>query len=256
MIHETAIVHSNAQLGKNVEIGPYSIVGEHVVIGDNTWVGPHVVINGHTTIGADNQIYQFATVGEANQDKKYAGEPTRVEIQDRNVIREHCTIHRGTVQDDGVTRIGSDNLFMVNTHIAHDCIVGDNTIFANNATLGGHVWVGDYAIIGGISAVHQFCIVGPHTMIGGGSAVVQDVPPYVIAQGNHAKPFGINIEGLKRRGFDKPTLHAIRRVYKDIYRNGLSLEDVKKQLPEQAKSVPALLAFEEFFARSQRGIIR
>lgn len=256
MIHETAIVHPGAKLGQNVEVGPYSVIGEHVEIGDDTWVGPHVVINGHTVIGKHNQIYQFSTVGEANQDKKYAGEPTKVVIGDNNVIREHCTIHRGTVQDAGITQIGNDNLFMVNTHIAHDCIVGSNTIFANNATLGGHVRFGDYAIIGGISAVHQFCVVGPHSMIGGGSAVVQDVPPYVMAQGNHAKPFGVNFEGLKRRGFDKPTLHAIRRVYKDIYRNGLKLEDVIAELPTLVADIPALSAFIDFFNQSQRGIIR
>jgi len=177
------------------------------------------VINGHTTLGENNQIYQFATIGEANQDLKYAGEPTRVEIGDRNRIRESVTIHRGTTQGNGVTKVGSDNLLMVNTHVAHDCIIGNRVILANNATLAGHVSVDDYAIIGGLAAVHQFCVIGAHVMVGGCSGVAQDVPPYVIAQGNHATPFGINIEGLKRRGFDKDTQHAIRNAYKLLYRS-------------------------------------
>jgi len=256
MIHQTAIIDPKAKLGADVEVGPYTIIGADVEIGDGCWIGPHVVINGHTRIGRENRIFQFATVGEANQDKKYAGEPTRVEIGDHNVIREHVTIHRGTVQDTGVTRIGSHNLLMVNAHIAHDCVVGDHCIFANNVTLGGHVLVGDYAILGGMSAIHQFSVIGAHVMLGGGSIVVQDVPPYVLAQGNYAKPFGINIEGLKRRGFEKPTLHAIRRAYKELYRSGQTVEEVKASLQQQVADEPALALFLDFFERSQRGIIR
>ncbi len=167
-------------------------------------------------------IFQFASIGEINQDLKYQGEPTRVEIGDRNRIRESVTIHRGTVQDVGLTKVGNDNLLMVNVHIAHDCIIGNRCIIANNGTLGGHVTLGDYAIIGGMTAVHQFCKIGAHVMVGGCSGVAQDVPPYVIAQGNHATPFGLNLEGLKRRGFEKESLHAIRNAYKVLYRSGKS----------------------------------
>ena len=200
-VHPTAIVEEGASIGANAHIGPFCIVGPHVEIGEGTVLKSHVVVNGHTKIGRDNEIYQFASIGEVNQDLKYAGEPTRVEIGDRNRIRESVTIHRGTVQGGGLTKVGSDNLLMINAHIAHDCTVGNRCILANNATLAGHVSVDDFAIIGGMTAVHQFCIIGAHVMVGGCSGVAQDVPPYVIAQGNHATPFGVNIEGLKRRGF-------------------------------------------------------
>ncbi|CAH0534224.1 Acyl-[acyl-carrier-protein]--UDP-N-acetylglucosamine O-acyltransferase [Vibrio stylophorae] len=255
-IHPTALIAENVKIGANVKIGPFCVIESDVEIGAGTEIMSHVVIKGPTTIGQDNRIFQFASIGEGCQDLKYAGEPTRLEIGDRNTIRESVTMHRGTVQDQGLTKVGSDNLFMVNAHIAHDCFVGDRCIFANNATLGGHVKVGDHVIIGGMSAVHQFCVVGSHSMIGGGSAVVQDVPPYLMAQGNHCAPFGVNIEGLKRRGFDKPTLHAIRRAYKAIYRSGRQLDEVKQELIEQAKEFPELDLFNQFFAQSTRGIIR
>lgn len=201
IIHPSSIVEEGAVIGAGVRIGPFCFVGSQVEIGAGTELKSHVVVNGITKIGCDNQIYQFASIGEANQDLKYAGEPTRVEIGSRNRIRESVSIHRGTVQGGGLTKVGSDNLLMINAHIAHDCIIGDRCILANNATLGGHVEIDDYAIIGGMTAIHQFCVIGAHVMVGGCSGVAQDVPPYVIAQGNHATPFGINIEGFKASRF-------------------------------------------------------
>lgn len=255
-IHPSSIVEDGAVIGAGVHIGPFCWIGSQVEIGAGTVLKSHVVVNGVTRIGNDNEIYQFVSIGEVNQDLKYAGEPTRVEIGDRNRIRESVTIHRGTAQDVGLTKVGSDNLLMINTHIAHDCIVGNHCILANNATLGGHVSVDDYAIIGGMTAVHQFCVIGAHVMVGGCSGVAQDVPPYVIAQGNHATPFGINIEGLKRRGFDKATLHAIRNTYKLIYRSGKTLDEVKPEIEALAAGHPAVQAYLDFFTRSTRGIIR
>lgn len=255
-IHPSAIVEDGAVIGANVHIGPFCWVGSQVEIGEGTHLKSHVVVNGVTKIGAGNEIYQFASIGEVNQDLKYAGEPTRVEIGDRNRIRESVTIHRGTVQGGGVTRIGNDNLLMINAHIAHDCQIGNRCIFANNATLAGHVEVDDFAIIGGMTAVHQFCVIGAHVMVGGCSGVAQDVPPYVIAQGNHATPFGINIEGLKRRGFEKDALHAIRNAYKLLYRSGKTLDEVKPEIEALAKEQPAVQLFVDFFGRSTRGIIR
>ncbi|AUH01784.1 acyl-ACP--UDP-N-acetylglucosamine O-acyltransferase [Prodigiosinella confusarubida] len=255
-IHPSSVIEEGAVIGAGVHIGPFCYVGSQVEIGAGTVLKSHVVVNGITKIGCDNEIYQFASIGEVNQDLKYAGEPTCVEIGDRNRIRESVSIHRGTVQGGGLTKVGNDNLLMINTHIAHDCMVGDRCILANNATLGGHVYIGDYAIIGGMTAVHQFCVIGAHVMVGGCSGVAQDVPPYVIAQGNHATPFGINIEGLKRRGFDKETQHAIRNTYKLIYRSGRTLDDVKPEIEALAVSHPAVQVFLDFFARSTRGIIR
>ncbi|MFP1729361.1 acyl-ACP--UDP-N-acetylglucosamine O-acyltransferase [Lonsdalea quercina] len=255
-IHPSSIVEDGAVIGAGVHIGPFCWIGSQVEIGAGTVLKSHVVVNGVTRIGNDNEIYQFVSIGEVNQDLKYAGEPTRVEIGDRNRIRESVTIHRGTAQDEGLTKVGSDNLLMINTHIAHDCVVGNHCILANNATLGGHVSVDDYAIIGGMTAVHQFCVIGAHVMVGGCSGVAQDVPPYLIAQGNHATPFGINIEGLKRRGFDKATLHAIRNTYKLIYRSGKTLDEVKPEIEALAADHPAVQAYLDFFTRSTRGIIR
>ncbi|CNG45054.1 UDP-N-acetylglucosamine acyltransferase [Yersinia enterocolitica] len=256
VIHPSSIVEEGAVIGAGVHIGPFCFVGSQVEIGAGTELKSHVVVNGITKIGCDNQIYQFASIGEANQDLKYAGESTRVEIGDRNRIRESVSIHRGTVQGGGLTKVGSDNLLMINAHIAHDCIIGDRCILANNATLGGHVEIDDFAIIGGMTAIHQFCVIGAHVMVGGCSGVAQDVPPFVIAQGNHATPFGINIEGLKRRGFDKESLHAIRNAYKLLYRSGRTLDEVKPEIAELAEQHPAVQAFIDFFARSTRGIIR
>jgi len=256
MIHPTAIISEGAKLAPDVEIGPYSIIGEHVEIGAGTRVGPHVVISGHTRIGKNNQIFQFASLGEIPQDKKYAGEETSLEIGDRNVIREFCTFNCGTAQDAGVTRIGNDNWIMAYVHIAHDCQVGNNTIFANNASLAGHVHVGDIAILGGFTLVHQFCRIGSHVITGLGSVVLQDIPPYVTAAGNPAKPHGINSEGLKRRGFSSDTIMHIKRAYKSIYRSGLVLEEAKSALAEQAKVCAEIKPLLDFLAVSSRGIAR
>ncbi|MGL4861432.1 MAG: acyl-ACP--UDP-N-acetylglucosamine O-acyltransferase [Enterobacteriaceae bacterium] len=255
-IHPTAIVEEGAVLHPGVHIGPFCHIGSEAEIGERTVLKSHIVVNGHTRIGSDNTIYQFASVGEANQDMKYRGEPTKVDIGDRNVIRESVTIHRGTVQDQGITRIGNDNLLMVNVHIAHDCIVGNRCILANNATLGGHVVLDDFVIIGGLVAVHQYCVIGAHVMVGGCSGVAQDVPPYLIAQGNHASPHGVNLEGLKRRGFDKEALQAIRQAYKILYRSGKTLEEARSELAQLALTAPAVQAFCDFLTRSTRGIIR
>lgn len=255
-IHPTSVIEDGAVVGANVKIGPFCYVDSKVEIGEGTELLSHVVVKGPTTIGKDNRIFQFASVGEDCQDLKFLGEDTQLIIGDRNTIRESVTIHRGTVQDQGITRVGNDNLFMINAHVAHDCVVGDKCIFANNATLAGHVTVGDYAILGGMSAIHQFCNIGEHAMLGGGSIVVQDVPPYIMAQGNHCAPFGVNIEGLKRRGFEKAEIHAIRRAYKALYRSGLTLDKAKAEIEKEADANPAVKAFLSFFDKSIRGIIR
>lgn len=255
-IHPSAIVEEGAIIHSDASIGPFCVIGPQVEIGARTVLKSHVVVKGITCIGVDNKIYPFAYIGDVNQDLKYAGEPTRVEIGHRNQIRENVTIHRGTIQGKAVTQVGSDNLLMGNAHVAHDCTVGNCCIMANNATLGGHVVVEDYAIIGGMTAVHQFCIIGAHVMIGGCSGVAQDVPPFVIAQGNHATPFGLNIEGLKRRGFNRATLYAIRAAYKIIYRSGKSLEEAKPELQALAQEHQIVNTFLDFLSRSQRGIIR
>jgi UDP-N-acetylglucosamine acyltransferase len=257
MIHSTAIVDAGAHIGANVEIGPYAIVGEHVEIGDGTHIGAHTVITGHTRIGKDNRIFQFASVGEIPQDKKYAGEPTRLEIGDRNTFREFATLNIGTAQGGGVTRIGSDNWIMAYVHVAHDCIVGNHTIFANNTALAGHVEVDDYAILGGYTGVHQFCKVGAHVMTAVGTAIFKDVPPYVMASGSDgAEPHGLNTEGLKRRGFSSEALAALKQAYKTLYKSGLTLEEAKAALAEQARAEPAVQVLLDFLERSSRGIIR
>ncbi len=256
MIHSTAIIHPGAQLGANVTVGPYSIIGEHVSIGDDTTVGPHVVIDGHTTIGRENRIFQFCSLGEVPQDKKYAGEPTRLEIGDRNTIREFCTFNLGTAQDVGVTRIGDDNWIMAYVHVAHDCQVGNKTTFANNSQLAGHVHVDDWAILGGFTGVHQFCRVGAHCMTAVGTVVLQDVPPYVMAAGNTASPYGINAEGLKRRGFSADALMALKRAYRTLYKSGLMLEEARTKLGEDVKAHPEIQPILDFLSVSKRGIIR
>jgi len=255
-IHPSSIVEDGAIIGAGVHIGPFCIVGSEVEIGEGTVLKSHVVVNGLTKIGRNNRIFQFVSIGEVNQDLKYAGEPTRVEVGDDNDIRESVTIHRGTVDGGGVTKVGSNNLLMVNAHVAHDCVVGNHCILANNATLAGHVQVDDFAIIGGMTAVHQFCIIGAHVMVGGCSGVAQDVPPFLIAQGNHATPFGINRVGLKRRGFDKESRQAIDKAYKLLYRSGKTLEEVLPEITAIADEFPAVKPFSDFFARSTRGIIR
>ena len=256
MIHPTAIVEPGARLGANVHIGAYSIIGPDVEIGDNTEIGPHVVIKGHTRIGRDNRIFQFCSLGEIPQDKKYAGEDTRLEIGDRNTIREFCTFNVGTVQDAGATRIGNDNWIMAYVHIAHDCQVGNHTTFANNSQLAGHVHVDDWTILGGYTGVHQFCRIGAHVMTAVGTVVLQDVPPYLMAAGNSAQPYGINVEGLKRRGFSPEAIMALKRAYRTIYKSGLMLEEAKAKLVEEAKEQPDVQLFVDFLNISKRGIIR
>lgn len=255
-IHPTAIVDPAAQVAPDVEIGAYSIVGQHVQIGAGSIIGPHVVITGHTRIGANNRIFQFSSLGEMPQDKKYAGEPTRLEIGDNNTIREFCTFNTGTVQDGGVTRVGNNNWIMAYVHLAHDCQVGDNTIFANNAQLAGHVTIDDYAILGGFTGVHQFCRIGAHVITGGSSVVFKDIPPYVMASGNPAKPYGINAEGLKRRGFSAEAISGLKRAYKTVFRGGATVEEALAALAEQTDECPQVVPLMEFLKVPGRGIIR
>ena len=256
MIHPSAIVHPGAKLAAGVSVGPYCIIGEHVEIGEGTSIGPHVLIEGRTRIGAHNRIFAFSALGGAPQDKKYAGETTRLEIGDRNTIREYCTFNCGTTQDASATRIGNDNWIMAYVHVAHDCQVGSHTTFANAASIAGHVHVGDYAVLGGFTGVHQFVMIGAHSMTGGATLLLQDLPPYVMAAGNSAKPFGINAEGLKRRGFAEDQITEIRRAYKTLYRSGLSLEEARSAIAAQGEKVPVLKILVEFLERSRRGIVR
>jgi UDP-N-acetylglucosamine acyltransferase len=256
MIHPSAIVHPGAKLGQDVEIGPYAVIGEHVEIADNSSIGSHTVVTGHTRIGRHNRIYPHAVIGGEPQDKKYAGEPTRLEIGDHNVIREFCTLNTGTVQDVGVTRVGDHNWIMAYVHMAHDSQVGSHSILANMVTLAGHVTVHDHAILGGGTMVHQFCRVGAHAFTAGGSIVLRDVPPFVMASGNSAEPHGINVEGLRRRAFSAQAIEQIRRAYKTLYKSGLSLEEAKQALHAQAAECPELAIFVEFLDSSKRSIIR
>ncbi|MBI1965568.1 MAG: acyl-ACP--UDP-N-acetylglucosamine O-acyltransferase [Betaproteobacteria bacterium] len=255
-IHPTAIVDPGARLAADVEIGPYAVIGPHVEIGPGSRVGPHAVIAGRTRIGTGNRIFQFVSLGEAPQDKKYKGEPTRLEIGDRNVIREFCTFNCGTVQDAGVTRVGNDNWIMAYVHLAHDCQVGDHTVFANNSQLAGHVRVGDYAILGGFTAVHQFCRIGAHSITAIGTTVLLDIPPYVTASGNSARPYGINAEGLKRRGYSPDAIAGLKRAYKTLYKSALTLDQAKNKLKQQVKDTPEVRLLLDFLATAGRGIIR
>jgi len=260
VIHPTALVDSRAQLDDSVEVGAYSIIGPEVTIGARTKIGPHVVIDGRTTIGCDNVFYQFSSIGAAPQDKKYAGEPTGLQIGDRNLIREFCTFNRGTVQDSGMTRLGDDNWMLAYVHLAHDCQVGNHTIFSNNASLAGHVHVGDWVVMGGFSGVHQFCKIGAHAMLGMNTSLTQDVPPFILLSGNPAAAHGVNIEGLKRRGFTREQINAIRAAYKTIYKSGLTLEAAKSVLQEQeadaGEAAAALRLLRESLDQSTRGIVR
>ena len=254
MIHPSAIIHPKARLADDVQVGPFSIIDEHVEIDAGTIVAPHVVINGHTKIGKNNHFYQFSSIGEANQDKKYAGEPTQTIIGDNNIIRESCTIHRGTSQDRGITSIGDNNLLMAYTHIAHDCELGSNIIVANSSNLAGHVKVGDWAILGGFSGIHQFVHIGAHAFVGIRSTVTQDILPFVLYA--DASPRAINVEGLKRRGFDKATISQLRRTYKVVFRQGLTTEEACQQLKTQVDSFPELNQVIDFIETSERGLAR
>jgi UDP-N-acetylglucosamine acyltransferase len=259
-IHPAAIVDPRAELDSSVEVGAYSIIGPNVRIDAGTVVGPHVVIEGHTTIGKDNKFFQFSSIGAAPQDKKWAGEPTRLEIGERNTIREFCTFNLGTAQDAGVTRLGSDNWISAYVHLAHDCQVGSNTIFSNNAQLAGHVHVGDWAILSGYAGVHQFCKIGAHAFVGMYTSLTQDVPPFVLVSGNPAGARGINVEGLKRRGFTRAQIDGIRTAYKLVYRSGMTLEEAKAALLEEENASPEaaehIRALREFLGVATRGIVR
>lgn len=256
MIDPRAIVDPKAELAGDVEIGPYSVIGPHVVIGSGTWIGPHVVIKGPMRIGRDNKIFQFSSLGEIPQDKKYKGEPTLLEIGDRNVIREFCTFNRGTVQGGGVTRVGNDNWIMAYVHLAHDCLIGNHTVFANNASLAGHVVIEDHVILGGFSQVHQFCRLGTHSFTAFGSGIAKDVPPYVMVAGHPAEPHGLNVEGLRRRGFSSETIAQLRRAYKLLYRSNLTLKDALAQMRELAEQTPEVARMIHFLEQSSRGVLR
>ncbi len=256
MIDPRAAIDPNAKIAEGVTVGPFSVIGPDVEIGEGSWIGPHVVIEGPCRIGKENKIFQFSSIGAEPQDKKYSGEPTLLEIGDRNVIRESCTLNRGTSQDLGYTRIGCDNWIMAYVHIAHDCVVGDNTIFANNTTLAGHVMIEDFAILGGASLIHQFCTVGAHSFIGMGSAISKDVPPFLMVAGQPSHPRGLNVEGLRRRGFTPEAIKALRRAYKIVYRSGLTAVKAVDEIAGLASEFDAVGQFSEFIRQSERGIVR
>jgi UDP-N-acetylglucosamine acyltransferase len=256
LIDPTAVIDPGADIAGDVTIGPYSVIGANVAIDAGTRIGPHVVIKGHTRIGRDNTIYQFASIGEDPQDKKYNGEPTLLEIGDRNTIREFVTINRGTVQDEGVTRLGDDNWIMAYVHIAHDCQVGNQTIFANNASLAGHVTVGDYVILGGFTLVYQFCSLGPHSLTAYGSGISMDVPPYVTVGGSPARPHGLNMEGLRRRGFPEAVRKVLKQAYKTLYRENRSLQDAIAELKGRVDQCAELEVLVSFLETRSRGIVR
>ena len=255
-IHPTAIIDPGAELAADVEVGAYSLIGAKVRIGAGSSVGAHCVFEGPATIGMNNRFWQFCSIGAAPQDKKYAGEETALEIGDGNTIREFCTLNRGTVQDGGVTRIGHDNWIMAYVHVAHDCQIGSHAIFANSTQLAGHVHVGDWAVLGGFTGVHQFVKIGAHSMSAVGAALFKDLPPYVTCSGNPAAPHGINTEGLKRRGFSSEHIENLRRAYKTLYRNNLTLEEAKRELDTLRAAQPEVTPLLDFLGASTRGIIR
>ena len=255
MIDKHAIIHPSARIAADVTIGPWTLIGADVVIENGSWIGPHVVINGPTIIGKHNKIFQFSSIGEVTQDKKYAGELTRLEIGDNNIFREGCTVHRGTIQGGGLTRIGSENLFMAYTHVAHDCIVGDHVTFSNNASIAGHVQVGDYASLGGFVGVHQFCTLGAYSFAAGGSIIIKDVPPYVMVSGYPAESHGLNTVGLERRGFDPDTIAELRRAYKIIFRKSFNLQEAISEIKAMSGQAHVQLLL-DFLENSTRGFVR
>lgn len=255
-IHPSAVVSPRAELDTGVEVGPYAVIGPHVRIGRQTWIGPHAVIEGHTTIGSENRIFQFASVGAIPQDKKYRGEKSVLIIGDRNVIREFATLHPGTAGGGAVTRIGDDNLFMAYSHVAHDCCIGNSVVLANCATLGGHVVVEDYVGIGGLVGIHQFVRIGESAYLGGGSMVSQDVPPYCLVNGNRAHLIGLNVVGLRRRGFTAEQMSLIKRAYRTLFHEGLPLKEALDKLQQEGPPTPEVAHLVEFIAASQRGICR
>jgi UDP-N-acetylglucosamine acyltransferase len=256
VIDPRAVVSPKAELAGDVAVGAFTVIGDDVVVGPGTVIGPHAVIQGPTRLGAKNRIFQFASIGDAPQDKKYAGEPTRLEVGDRNVFREFTTVNRGTAKDEGVTRIGSDNLFMAYTHVAHDCRVGSNVVLANCATLGGHVQLGDWVIMGGLAAIHQFCKIGAHAFIANNAAVTRDVPPYVMAVGQPAEPHSVNSEGLKRRGFTPENIRNIKNAFRILYRSDLPLQEAVRRLEALSREQAELRDFVGFIATSTRSLVR
>ncbi|HET9865052.1 MAG TPA: acyl-ACP--UDP-N-acetylglucosamine O-acyltransferase [Steroidobacteraceae bacterium] len=255
-IDPRAVVSPKAELAADVTVGAFTVIGDGVRIGAGTWIGPHAVITGNTTVGAQNRIFQFASIGDAPQDLKYKGEPTRLEIGDRNVFREFTTMNRGTAQGGGVTTIGNDNLFMAYTHVAHDCHVGSKCVMANYATLGGHVTLGDWVIMGGYSGIHQFAKVGAHAFLGNNAAVTRDVPPYIMVVGSPAVPHSINSEGLKRRGFTPEQIRNLKNAYRVLYRSDLKLADAVAELKSRVPDQPELEPFVDFIGESTRSLVR
>lgn len=256
MISPQAIIDPLAHVADNVEIGPWTYIGPDVEIGEGTIIGPHVIIKGPTKIGRENRFFQFSSIGEDAQDKKYKDEKTFLEIGDRNVFREFVTINRGVMQAGGITKIGNDNLFMAYVHIAHDCIIGNNTVFANHSTLAGHVTVGDFAILSGVAGVNQFCQIGPHSFIGAGTKVTKDVLPYVLVDGREAEACGLNLVGLKRRGYSSETINHLRRAYKIIYRSDLTVAQAIEQLNTMLAECPEVKLMIDALQNSTRGIVR
>ena len=255
-IDPRAVVAEGAKLAPGVEVGAYAIIGPDVEIGEGTVIGPHAVVTGWTRLGARNKVFQFASIGDAPQDKKYAGEPTRVEIGDDNTFREYVTVNRGTAKDKGITRVGDDNLFMASSHVAHDCIVGSHCVFANLATLAGHVEIGDHVILAGFTGVHQFCKIGSHAFIANNTAVTRDVPPYIMAVGHPAEPHSVNATGLSRRGFSTEQVRNIKNAFRTLYRSDLPLEEAVTRLREAAATQPEIVPFVEFIGRSTRSLVR
>ena len=255
-IDPRAVIAPTAQLADDVEIGPFAVIGDNVVIGPRCWIGPHAVVNGPTTLGADNRVFQFASLGDAPQDKKYKGEPTRLEIGDRNVFREYCTVNRGTVTGNGVTRLGNDNMLLAYTHVGHDCTLGNHIVLSNLVMLGGHVELGDWVIMSGYAGAHQFSKIGAHAFIGNNTAVTRDVPPYVLAAGHPAEPRTINSEGLKRRGFSPEQIRNIKQAYRVLYRSDLRLEDAVVQLQAMAEEHEELRIFVDFIGTATRSLVR
>ena len=256
MIHSTAIISSKAEIDSNVEIGPYSIIGKNVFIGSGTVIGPHVVVDPYVTIGADCNIFQYAAIGAPPQSLKFEGGETYVKIGRGTIVREFVTIHRGTESGGGITEVGEENLLMAYTHIAHDCKTGRKVVLSNNATLAGHITIGDNATIGGLVAIHQFVRIGDYAFVGGKSAVVKDIPPYVIASGDRAKLHGLNSVGLKRHGFSENTVSSLKKTYRIIFRIGLTMNEAIERVRAEVEQIPEVLGFIDFIKSSQRGITR
>ena len=256
MISPHAIIEEGAVIGKDVSIGHFSIIGKNVKIGDGTWIGPHVTLSGHTTIGKNNRIFQYASVGEVPQSMAYRDEPTELHIGDNNIIRESCTLHTGTVEGGGITRIGNNNFLMAYVHIAHDCILGNNIIFANGSSLAGHVVVGDHVIFGGFTLIHQFCKIGAHVMTGIGAVSFKDIPPFLKVAGNTARPYGINVKGLQRRGFSEQDIAVLKQAYRTLYRSDLSFQDAISIITRLATNEPNVRTFVDFLVQSERGVVR